>query len=66
MLASGSLLAAADPAAVAPLISAGIAAGIPVTPIGVVTAQSGRLTIRAGSTDRELPVYVSDEVTRVL
>src|SRR3990170_159070 len=66
MLASGSLLAAADPGAVGSLIAAGAAAGITVTPIGAVTNQPARFTIRAGGTERELPVYASDEVTRVL
>jgi hydrogenase expression/formation protein HypE len=66
MLASGSLLTAADPASVGSLIAAGAAAGIPVTRIGAVTDQPGRLTLRAGNTERELTVYPSDEVTRVL
>lgn len=66
MLASGSLLAAADPGAVESLIAAGVAAGITVTRIGSVTNQPDRFTIRVGGTERELPVYPSDEVTRVL
>jgi hydrogenase maturation factor len=66
MLASGSLLVAADPGAAPSLIDAGAAAGIPVTSIGTVTDDPDRLTIRAGDTERELPVYASDEVTRVL
>lgn len=66
MLASGSLLAAADAGAVERLISAGTAAGIRVTSIGAVTDQPGRFTLRAGGIERELPVYARDEITRVL
>jgi hydrogenase maturation factor len=66
MLASGSLLAAADPGAVESLIQAGAAAGVTVTPIGAVTGEPARFTIRAGGRERELPVYASDEVTRAL
>lgn len=66
MLASGSLLAAAAPEAVEALIAAGDAAGIPVTRIGAVTGEQGRFTLRAGGIERELPVYASDEVARVL
>ena len=66
MLASGSLLAAADAAAVERLVSAGAADGIRVTPIGAVTDQPGRFRLRIGGIEQELPVYASDEITRVL
>jgi hydrogenase maturation factor len=66
ILASGSLLASADPAAVDQLVAAGAAAGIPVTPIGEVTAATAGLRLRTGDATIDLPDYVSDEVTRVL
>ena len=66
MLASGSLLAAADAGAVERLVSAGAADGIRVTPIGAVTDQPGRFRLRVGGIEQELPVYASDEITRVL
>ena len=61
MLASGSLLAAAEPDSVERLVSLGLG----VTPIGEVTG-NGRFVLRAGGTDRELPRYDSDETARVL
>jgi hydrogenase maturation factor len=66
MLASGSLLAAVDPRAVEQLISAGAAAGIRVTSIGTVTDQPDQFTLRTGGIELELPLYTSDEITRVL
>jgi hydrogenase maturation factor len=66
ILASGSLLAAADPAAVAGLVAAGSAAGIAVTAIGEVTAPGTGFRMRTGDVTTALPEYVSDEVTRVL
>jgi hydrogenase expression/formation protein HypE len=66
MLASGSLLAAADPGAVERLISTSGTLGFRLTPIGEVTAQEGRFTLRANGLEQEMPVYGSDEITRVL
>jgi hydrogenase expression/formation protein HypE len=61
MLASGSLLAAAEPDAVKRLTGLGLG----VTPIGELTADS-RFVLRAGGAEQELPAYESDETTRVL
>jgi hydrogenase maturation factor len=66
LLASGSLLMAVDSAAVTSVVAAGTAAELPITPIGEITDTPNRLTMRAGDTERELPIYTSDEVTRVL
>jgi hydrogenase maturation factor len=66
MLASGSLLAAADPNAVEELISVGEALGFRLTPIGEVTGRAGRFTVRTDGAEHDLPVYESDEVTRAL
>ena len=66
MLASGSLLVAADPGAVEQLISISGALGFQLSPIGEVTDQTGLFTLRADGLERELPVYGSDEITRVL
>jgi hydrogenase maturation factor len=66
MLASGSLLVAADPGAVEQLISTSGALGFQLTPIGEVTDQAGRFILRADGLEQELPVYGSDEITRVL
>jgi hydrogenase expression/formation protein HypE len=66
LLASGSLLATADPGAVPRLISVGSAVGIRVTPIGEVTDSAGRFRLRAGGVEQDLAVYESDEITRVL
>ena len=61
MLASGSLLAAAQPDAVERLVGL----GLDVTPIGQLTA-GDRFLLRADGGERELPAYDSDETTRVL
>jgi hydrogenase expression/formation protein HypE len=66
MLASGSLLAAVDPGAVDGLLSSGRARGFPLAPIGEVTGDAGRFTVRADGAESDLPVYDSDEVTRAL
>jgi hydrogenase maturation factor len=66
MLASGSLLAAADAGAVERLISISGTHGFPLTPIGELTDQEGRFTLRADGLEQEMPVYGSDEITRVL
>jgi hydrogenase expression/formation protein HypE len=65
MLASGSLLAAADPDAVDRLLSTSSTLGIRLTPIGEVT-EGSRFVLRANGVEHELPVYESDETTRVL
>ena len=61
MLASGSLLAAAQPDAVERLVGLGLG----VTPIGELTAAS-RFVLRGRGGRAELPAYDSDETTRVL
>jgi hydrogenase expression/formation protein HypE len=66
MLASGSLLVAADPAAVEQLISTSTTLGIQLTRIGEVTDLAGRFTLSEDGADRDLPLYESDEVSRVL
>jgi hydrogenase expression/formation protein HypE len=66
MLASGSLLAAADPGAVEQLISVSGALGFRLTAIGELTDQKGRFTLRAHGVEQEMPVYGSDETTQVL
>jgi hydrogenase expression/formation protein HypE len=66
MLASGSLLVAADPGAVEQLISVGTTLDFGLTRIGEVTDPAGRFTLREDGVERELPLYESDEVTRVL
>jgi hydrogenase maturation factor len=66
MLASGSLLVAADASSVERLIAACASVGVRLTRIGEVTARGGRCTLHAGEDERELPVYDSDEVTRAL
>jgi hydrogenase expression/formation protein HypE len=66
MLASGSLLVAVDAGAVERLISFSRARGFQLTPIGEVTDRVGRFTLRAKGIEQELPVYGSDEITRVL
>ncbi len=66
MLASGSLLAAAAPDSAARLISTSDALGFRLTPIGEVTGDEGRFTLRADGVEQELPVYESDEITRAL
>jgi hydrogenase expression/formation protein HypE len=66
LLASGSLLVAADPAAVYALTAAGAGEGIDVTPIGWVVAATEGLTMATGDGPVPLPTFDSDEVTRVL
>jgi hydrogenase expression/formation protein HypE len=66
MLASGSLLVAADPPSVNGLLAACDAIGVQLTRIGEVTDRAGRFTLRVDGDERELPVYESDEVARAL
>jgi hydrogenase expression/formation protein HypE len=66
MLASGSLLAATEAEAVERLISTSGTLGFRLTPIGEVTDQEGRFTLRANGVEQEMPVFGSDEITRVL
>jgi hydrogenase maturation factor len=66
MLASGSLLAAADPGEVERLVEVGAALGFRLTVIGEVTAPGSGFLQRTDGRERELPVYESDETTRVL
>jgi hydrogenase maturation factor len=66
MLASGSLLVAADPASVQGLVAACDAMGVRLTRIGEVTDQAGRFTLREEDEELVLPVYDTDEVARAL
>jgi hydrogenase expression/formation protein HypE len=66
MLASGSLLVAADAASVEGLTAACEAIGIRLTRIGEVTDQAAGFTLRVGEDARQLPMYDSDEVARAL
>jgi hydrogenase expression/formation protein HypE len=66
MLASGSLLIAAGDDAVDRLSAVGEANGVPVTTIGIVTAEPGRFTLRTAGREEELPAFDSDEITRAL
>jgi hydrogenase expression/formation protein HypE len=66
MLASGSLLATAEPGAVDQLLSISKTLGFRLTPIGEVTDQPGRFLLRENGVERDLPQYESDEITRVL
>jgi hydrogenase expression/formation protein HypE len=66
MLASGSLLIAADTSAVERLVSAGARIGVKVTRIGAVTDEPTRFTLRVNSGEEPLPAFQSDETTRVL
>lgn len=66
LLASGTLLAAAEPEAVPAIIAAGEAAGIRVTDVGEVTADAGHYWLTTESGTVPLPDFTSDEVTRVL
>jgi hydrogenase expression/formation protein HypE len=66
MLASGSLLAAVEPAAVDRLVSVSRTLDFRLTRIGEVTDQPGQFLLREDGVERELPQYESDEITRVL
>lgn len=66
MLASGSLLVAADAASVQGLVAACDEIGVRLTRIGEVTDRAGRFTLHAAGEERELPVYDTDEVARAL
>lgn len=66
MLASGSLLAAADAGAVDHLTSISTTRGFRLTPIGEVTDAAGRFRLREHGVEQELPLFESDEVARAL
>ena len=66
MLASGSLLLAADTRAVERLVSAGDVVGVRVTRIGSVTDEPNRFTLLVDGAEEALPAFASDETTRVL
>jgi hydrogenase expression/formation protein HypE len=66
MLASGSLLIAADAVAADRLISAGGGIGVRLTRIGEVTDRAGRFMLRAAGVERELPLFETDEVTHAM
>jgi len=65
MLASGSLLVAADTESAGRLISTAEGIGVRLTRIGEVTDGPGFILREAG-VERELPVYESDEIARAL
>jgi hydrogenase maturation factor len=62
MLASGSLLAAAEPNAVERLLGL----GFPVSPIGELTDASHGFVLRTDGVAQALPTFDSDETARVL
>jgi len=66
MLASGSLLAAVRRDAAPAVIDACRAAGIAVTPIGVVTEQTEGVTWRRDGGETPIPSFETDEVSRAL
>ncbi len=65
LLSSGCLLASVDPGAVERLIAAGSAAGIPVRECGMLTPPEEGFVLR-GDKAMSMPIFLSDEVTRVL
>jgi hydrogenase expression/formation protein HypE len=65
MLASGSLLIAAEPAAAERLAAVGQQNGVQVTAIGTVIAERN-FTLHTEGRDEELPAFDSDEIARVL
>jgi len=66
MLASGSLLVAADPDAAEQLTRRASAAGIEITRIGSITGETNEFRLRARGREELLPAFDSDEITRVL
>jgi hydrogenase maturation factor len=66
MLASGSLLAAVRRDAAPSVIDACRAAGIAVTPIGMVTEPDEGITWRRDGLDAPIPSFETDEVSRAL
>ena len=65
LIASGSLLIAAPPAASGPLIAAMAAAGIAATAIGTFTPAATGLILHRNDRDESLPEYPADEITRL-
>ena len=66
MLASGSLLLAADPAAVDAIVSAGRERGVAFADIGRMTASAGQFMLLDAGGSAELPEWTTDEVSRAL
>jgi hydrogenase maturation factor len=66
MLASGSLLVAADPGAVDRLVSVASAAGTPITRIGSITEEVDSFRLRVRGREEPLAAFESDEITRAL
>jgi hydrogenase maturation factor len=66
MLASGSLLVAADPLASERLVSVAAAEGIEITRIGAVTGERDDFRLRTRGREEPLPAFESDEIARVL
>lgn len=65
LLASGSLLAAVTPVAVAPALDALHAAGIPAAEIGTLHPAAGGMILRRHGQDAPLPIIVQDELARL-
>lgn len=66
LLASGSLLAAIDPAGIEAVDRACSAAGIPATWIGKLAVAERGFRMTVDGVEGELPEFAADEVTRVL
>jgi hydrogenase expression/formation protein HypE len=66
MLASGSLLAGAEPESVDALVEAGAPVSVAVTCIGELTDRAGELVLRTAAGDEPLPSFQSDETTGAL
>ena len=66
MLASGSLLIAAGPESVAAIVGDLEAAGIPVSSVGMLTANPDDLALVTNGVRRNLPEFPVDEVARLL
>jgi hydrogenase expression/formation protein HypE len=64
MLASGSLLIAARPAAAPHIMQAVSSGGIAITAIGALTDEPGELVMTSDATERPLPEFVVDELAR--
>lgn len=66
LLASGSLLVAAEPEAAGQLVMLGTERGFGLTRIGEVTDAAAGFVLREGGRERSLPAFASDEVARAL
>jgi hydrogenase expression/formation protein HypE len=66
MLASGTLLAAIDPAGMADVEAACVANGVPFAWIGKLAASDKGVRIRTSEGERELHIFDTDEASRAL